>query len=195
MNDRMPQEASSFFLPDTYAVYHGNSMRSVFKPGDILILEKIDFKDIRSGDILAIQRPDGTSIVHRAVEFSPEGLWITQGDNNATPDKRMLSSGDVFARILAVNRSGAGRLPIRSGKQGMCDFHRHQRQRRIISFFRPFCHTFLSLAFWRIPLETPTHFGQETFLYYKKHPVAKLQDGKIVFLHLRDRFFFRIIQK
>ena len=192
MNDRMPQETTSILQPDTYAAYHGNSMRRVFKPGDILIMEKIDFKDIRSGDILAMRRPNGTNVVHRAIELTPEGHWITQGDNNSTPDRERLSSGNVFTRISAVHRPGTGRLPVRSGKQGLREFHRHQRQRRIRRFFSPFFHAFLSLAFWRIPLETPTHFGQETFFYYKNHPVAKLQNGNVVFLHSRDRLFFRI---
>ena len=191
----MPQKTTSFFQPDACAMYHGNSMRSVFRPGDILIPEKIDFKEIRPGDILAMRRPDGTNVVHRAIGLSPEGLWITQGDNNLTPDREKLSPGDMFARIPAVNRSGSGRLPIRSGEQGLREFRRHQRQCRIIRFFVPFLHAFLSLAFWRIPLDKPTRFGQETFFYYKKHPVAKLQDGKVVFLRLRDRLFFRIIQK
>ena len=73
-----------------YAVVVSGSMKPVFKENDMIIYQKHDRKDYRTGDIVVYVRDRGTEdeilITHRLIGISEDQL-ITKGDANSISDK------------------------------------------------------------------------------------------------------------
>jgi signal peptidase I len=81
--------------PFPFDVVVSNSMAPTFQRGDVVLVQKVQFSDIRIGDVIAFLQPSpsggctGLTLLHRVVAVTPQGL-ITQGDNrisNPTPDE------------------------------------------------------------------------------------------------------------
>ena len=75
-----------------------DSMQPVYGRGDVVIIEtSVDPMDIKEGDIIQYSTSD-RSITHRVISISTtsdgsgERTFITQGDNNNSPDKPVLAS-------------------------------------------------------------------------------------------------------
>lgn len=73
-------------------VIMSNSMVPVFSRGSMVIVEKISAMDVKVGDIIQYKTPD-KMITHRIIQadFADDGsgerIFITQGDNNPSPDE------------------------------------------------------------------------------------------------------------
>lgn len=169
--------------------YKGDSMRGVFTPGDTLQLEAVPFAELRPGDIVAIEaeRP----YVHRVIRI--DGARITtQGDNNSAPDPQPLTPEQPFRRVAAATSFDGVLRRFHSGAQGMNDFRKHQRSRRIRAALMRLFTSLERLLFWRFELRR-TAFA-ETVVYNRFGVTAahRSPDGAIRFCNPFFRLIFRL---
>lgn len=84
-----------------------NSMKPVFSRGDMVIIQKIDEKDIQKltiGDIIEY-RLDNHIIVHRIIEKKEKNkkmIFKTKGDNNSAPDTKYVSEEQIIGLVKFV---------------------------------------------------------------------------------------------
>jgi signal peptidase I len=92
----------------------GYSMWPAIRPGDKVIIEPLQERIPRTGDIVALRR-DGGYVVHRIREvYYHEGrsYFLTQGDAVTTPDEP--AEFNIIAGIVnKIIRSGKGKTPQR----------------------------------------------------------------------------------
>ena len=91
--------------------YHGNSMLSILRPGDYLIIEPTSIAAIHPGDVVVYQgvnrsgEPD--DVVHRVVAVTPDGL-VTRGDNNPQVDDALVTQDNLLGRVTHVMAAVGG---------------------------------------------------------------------------------------
>ncbi len=71
------------------AIVEGRSMEPLFHTGDAVLLRSVAPEEIRPGDILVYETPDGRYIIHRVIKvYESRGTYcfIVKGDNNLVPD-------------------------------------------------------------------------------------------------------------
>lgn len=101
--------------------YHGNSMLSIFRPGDYLIIEPANIAAIRPGDVVVYQgvnrSGESDDVVHRVVAVTPDGL-VTRGDNNPHADDALVTQDNLLGRVTHVERGGRAH-PVPGGWGGL----------------------------------------------------------------------------
>lgn len=178
----------------TKAYYTGNSMRGMFKHGDILLLSSISFGMLESGDIVAVF--DCTPhYVHRIIDKTPD-YAVTMGDNNPQPDEMKLTRKSKFMIVDAFipGESPKVVLQVDGGYYGMRQFYRQQRILRFKKTAGKLFPFFRKLGVLRIPARKETRFRDGTVQWSCCGiPVAaSTPDGKTQYLHWSKRLFFRI---
>jgi len=91
------------------AIVSGVSMKPTMSAGDVVITRHVSADDISLGDIVRYRSGHGTPILHRVIEIEdvPGGrVFVTQGDNNNTPDEPVLASQVEGKVILIVPKVG-----------------------------------------------------------------------------------------
>jgi len=97
-------------------VYRGSSMHPTFRDLDVLMLQP-DATPV-AGDVIAYTSPEnGRITVHRVVRCSDRG-FVTQGDNNRSPDLRPVRTARVLGRVDLCNRDGTV-TAVRGGRRGL----------------------------------------------------------------------------
>lgn len=92
------------FLHYKPIVIMSNSMKGTFSKGDIVIVEKINSKNIDSlkrNDIIEYKL-NNTSIIHRIIDVKDDinkKLFITKGDNNKSSDKEPVRSNQIVSKV------------------------------------------------------------------------------------------------
>lgn len=83
-----------------------NSMATLINRGDLVVVEKLNNKEkknIKPGDIIEYEL-DGSRIVHRVIRIEKKSngklKYITQGDNNKTPDFKPVYSEQIRAKVI-----------------------------------------------------------------------------------------------
>lgn len=86
----------------------GVSMRPCIRDGDLLEIQAVQAKDIRSGDILLINPVQRQLLVHRVTRtHSHKGQprFLLQGDAVLQPDG-WLTPDQVLGRVISIDRNG-----------------------------------------------------------------------------------------
>ena len=81
-----------------------DSMNPIYYRGDAVIYEKVKSIDISKDDILVF-KSDNMIITHRVVDIIKKGNEIyfrTKGDNNKEFDSTLVSSNDVYGKVLYI---------------------------------------------------------------------------------------------
>jgi signal peptidase I len=76
-------------LNDTRRV-SGTSMLPTLETGDLVVIEHVPASSIQVGDIIVYNPPcasEGFSVIHRVVNITSSGSFITKGDNNPGTDQ------------------------------------------------------------------------------------------------------------
>ncbi len=74
------------------------SMEPMIKPGDIVIMQKIEPEMIQIGDVIQFKVKD-YDIIHRVIAM--EGIeFKTKGDNNNTADSDLVNPGFVRGKYI-----------------------------------------------------------------------------------------------
>jgi len=71
------------------AIVEGRSMEPLFHTGDVVLLREAAPDEIKVGDIVVYETPDGRYIIHRVIDVYTVGetyCYIIKGDNNPVPD-------------------------------------------------------------------------------------------------------------
>jgi signal peptidase I len=100
----MKRRNSKFFI------YNGESMKPLFKPGDILVVRDLISDKVRYGDVVIIRRENrpmglAENVVHRVIGVGPEYL-ITKGDNNPNPDTQLVTTENLVGLVIEFERNG-----------------------------------------------------------------------------------------
>jgi len=86
----VPAPQLSFAESNTYVVSSG-SMEPALYQYDIVVIDFVDFQDVKVGDIIVFERPEGgdRTILHRviSIDVDPYGsrVMTTKGDSNPSP--------------------------------------------------------------------------------------------------------------
>lgn len=94
------------YLPHLF--YRGSSMKGTFNPGDLLLVEKAPFIEIRKGDLIIFRKTINDQVefvAHRVVDTIPQGL-ITRGDNCRLIDHEPITTHNFIGRIVSYERNG-----------------------------------------------------------------------------------------
>ena len=88
--------------PAGYAVVEGSSMVPTYNADDLVITR--EHRAYHVGDVIAFTVPDGAPgaglhVIHRIVGRTPDGLYVTMGDNRDAVDPWQLASGDVIGSV------------------------------------------------------------------------------------------------
>ncbi|MBI4128599.1 MAG: signal peptidase I, partial [Parcubacteria group bacterium] len=91
----------SWYLDTDYPIASitSGSMWPAFRRGDIVLIQRTERSDLKVGDIVVWQNPDGFTI-HRIVRLENDAL-VTKGDANFVEDKPVRYD-DVVGRIYQV---------------------------------------------------------------------------------------------
>jgi signal peptidase len=101
--------AFPFFIgyTKTYIVLSG-SMVPMMMPGDMIIVNTINSDDLKVGDVIAFQDPDGrpnTIVTHRIVSIDDSSVSLifqTKGDANSDPDIFSVPASNVIGELVFV---------------------------------------------------------------------------------------------
>ena len=94
-----PDKVPSIFGYKPFVVMSG-SMETKINVGDLVIVEKVDAKDLNVGDIIAFRNSDNTVTTHRIVEVTSDNCFITKGDNNNVEDPEIVCSKSIEGKYI-----------------------------------------------------------------------------------------------
>lgn len=100
-----PQE-SIRYKNQTYKTYlhTGPSMRPLLKTGDIILIQPIEPKKLKAGDIITYSNHQKKVVIsHRLIKIN-KNQFITAGDNNPKIDDKNPSAQDILGKVYFVNR-------------------------------------------------------------------------------------------
>lgn len=87
----------------------GSSMLPTLKSGEVTtVYKKYPYRELRKGDVVIVESEKGYSVIHRIVRRYRGNLWVTQGDNNASEDREVLSPKN-FGGLALVGESTLAR--------------------------------------------------------------------------------------
>jgi signal peptidase I len=91
----------NYFLLSSSFLYISQSMEPTINKFDLVFYGKINFEDLKVGDIILFKAPDRPNLMcHRIISIENEVLR-TKGDNNLSPDPEIWKTGpdDVIGKI------------------------------------------------------------------------------------------------
>lgn len=92
-------------MPLSPVVIASNSMLPIIKRGDIVVVEKTLFENIKIDDIIEYKL-GSLSVIHRVIKIKTnskgEILFVTKGDNNRTADSDYVTSKQYKGRIINI---------------------------------------------------------------------------------------------
>jgi hypothetical protein len=95
--------------------YRGLSMRSTFKPGQVLYVRP-EAEGVQPGDVVVYHQGEET-IVHRVKSVQNTGIH-TQGDNNLREDETPIPADQIIGVVEKVDDWGTFH-PVASGRKGL----------------------------------------------------------------------------
>jgi len=93
-----------------YTVVSGKSMEPTYHTDDIVITRKHEHPAV--GDVIVYRVPEGEpgagrQVIHRIVEVTADGRFVTQGDNNPSIDPWRPGSDDLIGTAVVLAPQGA----------------------------------------------------------------------------------------
>lgn len=85
----------------------GTSMYPTLKGGDLVVIQPVSTNDVHIGDIIVYSPPcsdEEFSVIHRVVGVTPDGGFLTQGDNNPLPDQYSGIAGTPINQACLVGK-------------------------------------------------------------------------------------------
>lgn len=151
-----------FVLGQRPTVIITGSMEPSIKVNSIVMLEPVEFKDIKVGDIVRYTSYRGFSVLHR-VQTKTASYITTKGDANAKPDEFVVTADQITGRVTSIHNEFADILtPIfgkfEYGNMG-CSIARYG-----LGFLIIICFLVLLIVFFIIVFEMIT-----TVYFFKKY--------------------------
>lgn len=96
-----PKETPSFLGIKTYVIISG-SMQPELDIGDIVVVKKVEKKQLNKGDIISFRQGQNV-ITHRIYDITLEENELkiqTKGDNNNTKDEGIITYNDIEGKVI-----------------------------------------------------------------------------------------------
>jgi hypothetical protein len=84
----------------------GNSMQPVYGDNTLLVIEPIEWDQLRQGMNVAYTDPFGQRIVHRLL-YMKDGYWYAQGLNNPGPDQYPVTPKNLIGVVYGSFQTNA----------------------------------------------------------------------------------------
>lgn len=92
---------SSPAIPQTEFVTAGASMLPTFPIASTIVrVERIAFKDLRSGDVVIYRQAKVGNTTHRLFRKISARAWWAKGDNNRFPDRDYVTPENFLGRVI-----------------------------------------------------------------------------------------------
>ena len=75
------------------------SMEPAIPVGGIVVIKPVDPETLKTGDIICFQLSEDTSVTHRIINITDEGL-VTKGDANEDPDQWTVKKENVIGKVI-----------------------------------------------------------------------------------------------
>lgn len=102
------------FFGTSFAIVQTNSMEPEIMTGDLIVFHSCSYDEIKVGDYIVFRAGDGfgklkgQSIVHEAIEITPEGI-VTKGVHNNSADTDKVTKSNLLG-ICTYNSAGWGKF-------------------------------------------------------------------------------------
>lgn len=101
-------------------VVRSGSMEPTIATGSLVLVRTVPAREAEAGDVIAVERPDGTRVTHRVVTAEPLGTstrFVLKGDANPDPDPAPVAAREVgrYVATVPVVASVAGFLVSAKG--------------------------------------------------------------------------------
>ena len=94
-----PDKVPSIFGYKPFVVMSG-SMETKIGVGDLVLVKKVDSKDLKEQDIIAFRNSNGTVTTHRIIEITDDNCFVTKGDNNNIQDSDIVCSKSIEGKYV-----------------------------------------------------------------------------------------------
>lgn len=178
-------------LPPLKKIYRGSSMRRVFRDGEMIYLERIDFLRVRRGDVLVFKRGDGVWIIHRAVKKTGKEI-ITRGDNCTSCDSEPLTSRHELFRAIYVGGLNGVVRPVYNGWFGCWHSFGNRLRRRGRVIFGGVVNSLLPFMWWRRTLKEPVMVGAVAHFMAGGKLVAVRSRGEVKYKKAINKIFYKL---
>jgi len=105
------------FLGVKPTVISSGSMQPALQVGDLAVIQKIDSKTIKEGDIIQFIE-ENVTVIHRVVTITPQDgqtLYITKGDANDKPDVQPIAGNQILGKsIFTIPKIGWIQIFVRN---------------------------------------------------------------------------------
>ncbi|HVM03404.1 MAG TPA: signal peptidase I, partial [Acidimicrobiales bacterium] len=94
-------------------IVRSGSMEPTIPTGSMVLVQRVPAADVAVGDVVAVQRPDGTRVTHRVVDLDRHGgaaELILKGDANEDRDPEPVTVREadrLVSQVPAVGRAAA----------------------------------------------------------------------------------------
>lgn len=81
-------------------VIESDSMEPTYSVSDIVYVKKVEFDQIKKGDVITFVNTNNSVVTHRVIEINTEEKCIyTQGDSNEYPDVMPVYEEDIIGIV------------------------------------------------------------------------------------------------
>lgn len=105
----------------TPLVVRSGSMEPLISTGGMVLVRTVPAGEIAVGDVVAVDRPDGTRVIHRVLSVEHAGATSTltlKGDANEDPDPQPITVDDAGLLVWTVPSVGRVAAFLASAKGG-----------------------------------------------------------------------------
>jgi len=92
---------------EVFTVSATGSMKPTLDEGSVVTIERVQFAQLRKGDIVIYRNASGTPVVHRLYDCT-NGRWLVLGDNNPSVDRESVDATNLVGRVCAIFYTSAG---------------------------------------------------------------------------------------
>jgi len=103
----LAQLAANAVGGEVFTVSATGSMKPTLDEGSVITIERVQFTQLRKGDIVIYRNTLGTPVVHRLYECT-NGRWLVLGDNNPSVDRESVNATNLVGRVCAIFYTSAG---------------------------------------------------------------------------------------
>ncbi|USK35858.1 signal peptidase I [Bacillus sp. F19] len=102
-SSKTPGSLPSFFGYTPLTVL-SNSMQPHLQSGDLVLIKRVEFKDIEVNDVITFKESDTKFITHRVIdekEQNGQAGFVTKGDNNNVEDSMIVMKDHLVGKQVA----------------------------------------------------------------------------------------------
>lgn len=103
----MAQSTADAMGGRVFTIAPTGSMKPTLDENSVVAVERVDFGELRQGDIVIYRDATGLPIVHRLHQKSRD-RWLVLGDNNVSVDHETVTPSNFVGRVCAIFYTSQG---------------------------------------------------------------------------------------